>query len=35
MAVRDLRTRGAGIRKSAPQLQIGCGTVYKVLGSTA
>jgi DNA invertase Pin-like site-specific DNA recombinase len=31
-AVRELRSRGAGIREIAAQLQIGCGTVYKALG---
>jgi len=31
-AVRELRTRGAGIREIASQLQIGCGTVYRALG---
>jgi len=30
-AVRELRTRGAGIREIAAQLQIGCVTVYKAL----
>jgi len=34
-AVRELRTRGAGIREIASQLQIGCGTVYRALGQTA
>jgi len=30
-AVRELRTRGAGIREIASQLRIGCGTVYRAL----
>jgi len=31
-AVKELRTRGAGIREISKQLRIGCGTVYKALG---
>jgi len=34
-AVRELRSRGAGIREIASQLRIGCGTVYRALGQTA
>jgi len=31
-AVRELRSRGAGIREISKNLGIGCGTVYKALG---
>jgi len=34
-AIRELRTRGAGIREIAAQLKIGCGTVYRALKQTA
>jgi len=30
-AVKELRTRGAGIREISKQLGIGCGTIYKAL----
>jgi len=34
-AIRELRSRGCGIREIASQLQIGCGTVYRALGVSA
>jgi len=34
-AVRELKSRGCGIREIASQLRIGCGTVYRALGQTA
>ena len=34
-AVRELKSRGCGIREIASQLRIGCGTVYRALGETA
>jgi transposase len=34
-AVRMLREKGAGIKEIAKSLQIGIGTVYKVLNTTA
>jgi len=34
-AVRELKSRGCGIREIASHLRIGCGTVYRALGTTA
>jgi len=34
-AVRELKSRGCGIREIASQLRIGCGTVDRALGQTA
>ena len=35
IAVRELKSRGCGIKQIASQLRIGCGTVYRALGQTA